>query len=207
MIEPFFIKSFFIIVLIIYITVFIVPIIILQRRGIDAKGSSAQYSFLAKTCLIFSILWMVIIVLYVFFEEMMGYFLPFLFLTRDFFIISGMVIIGIGFIFEILGMKKLGSNFRINLPNDTTELVTSGIYRIMRNPIVFSAFLLGIGTFLIIPNLLTLINLIGAIITFNAKVKDEERFLLAVFGREFEKYKENVGRYFPINLKNLCKKN
>lgn len=48
-----------------------------------------------------------------------------------------MILIIIGFVFEILKIKELGINFRIELPKGETELITSGLYRVMRNPIVF----------------------------------------------------------------------
>jgi protein-S-isoprenylcysteine O-methyltransferase Ste14 len=57
-----------------------------------------------------------------------------------------------------------------------------------------------------IPDIFTLAALIFNVVTFNSKAKDEERFLLARFGKKFEEYKSQVGRYFPIPLKISKKK-
>ena len=107
----------------------------------------------------------------------------------------------LGFLFEIFGIVALGTNFRIELPTDDTELVTSGIYRIMRNPIVFGIFLLVIGSFLIIPTLFVLLICIFNIITFNSKAIDEEKFLLQRFGENYNNYMKKVGRYLPFKIK------
>ncbi len=108
--------------------------------------------------------------------------------------------ISLGFLFEILGINALGINFRIELPTDDTELITYGIYRIMRNPIVFGIFLLVIGSFLIIPTVIALFICIFNILTFNSKAIDEERFLLQAFGEDFKNYLNKVGRYLPFRI-------
>ncbi len=112
-----------------------------------------------------------------------------------------MIIILFGFLFEIFGIITLGTNFRIELPTDNTELVTSGIYRIMRNPIVFGIFLLVIGSFLILPTIIVLLICIFNILTFNSKAIDEEKFLLQRFGEKYNKYMNKVGRYLPFKIK------
>ncbi len=114
-----------------------------------------------------------------------------------------MVSISVGFLFEILGIIALGINFRIELPIDETELITSGIYKTMRNPIVFGIFLLVTGTFLIIPTGIALLICIFNILTFNAKVIDEEKFLLRRFGEKYRSYRNEVGRYLPFVLKKI----
>lgn len=116
-------------------------------------------------------------------------------------VITGMISILIGFLFEILGIIALGINFRIELPTDETELITHGIYRTMRNPIVFGIYLLVIGSFLIIPTIIVLLICIFNIFTFNSKAIDEEKFLLRRFGEEYKNYTNIVGRYLPFKIK------
>ena len=111
-----------------------------------------------------------------------------------------MILISIGFLFEILGIIALGLNFRIELPTDDTELITSGIYRIMRNPIVFGIFLLVIGSFLIVPTIIVLLICIFNVLTFNSKAIDEEKFLLRRFGEDYKNYMNEVGRYLPFRI-------
>jgi len=184
--------------------VFIIPLIFVKKKGNDPHGTHEGTSSLARLSGLFFFLWIIIIILYIFFNDTIILFWTFNILSTDMLVIIGMTLVSIGFIFEILGTKELGENFRIELPKEETELVISGIYRVMRNPMVFSIYLSVIGTFFIVPNLLTLIILIFSIITFDAKARNEEKFLLNRFGRDYEEYKSKVGRYFPIiiNKKN-----
>ena len=197
MIDPLWMRIIVGIVIILYIIEFITPIIAIRRRGEDPIGTSTQYSLLAKACLIFTVLWLIICIIYIFFGSLMQYFVPFNFLSIDIVAYLGISLLIMGLILEFLGMRGLGINFRVSLPTDQTQLITSGIYGLIRNPIVLSVFMISLGTFLLIPNLLTLINLIGSIITYDAKVRDEESFLLNTFKQEFEEYRRNVGKYFP----------
>lgn len=201
MIENNVINISLIIVIIIFLIGFVVPLILIKKRGKDARGTKEGYSLLSKISFLSIFFWLIYILLKILFNEVWGDYLTFNLLSLDFFIISGLIIIILGFVFELLGIITLGINFRIELPKEETELVTSGIYRVMRNPIVFGVFLLVIGTFLMIPDIFTLVALIFNVVTFNSKAIDEERFLLTRFGKKFEAYKSQVGRYFPIPLK------
>ncbi len=201
MIEINIINIFLIIVIILFLIGIVVPMILIKKRGKDPHGTHEGYSFLSKITFLSISYWLIYVLLKIIFNEVWGNYWTFNLLSIDFFIISGLILIVLGFVFEVLGLISLGINFRIELPKEETELVTSGIYRVMRNPIVFGIFLLVVGTFLTIPDIFTLAALIFNVVTFNSKAKDEERFLLARFGKKFEEYKSQVGRYFPIRLK------
>jgi protein-S-isoprenylcysteine O-methyltransferase Ste14 len=206
MIENNIVNAFLIIVIILFLLGLVVPLILIKKRGKDPHGMHDGFSILSKLTFLSISLWIIYILLRILFNEVWGNFWTFNLLSFDFIIITGFVIITLGFVFEILGMITLGINFRIELPKEETELVTSGIYRIMRNPIVFGIFLLVIGSFLMIPDIFTLIALIFNIVTFNSKAKDEERFLINRFGKLYEDYIGQVGRYFPIRLKTSNRK-
>ena len=201
MIENNIINIFLIIVIILFLIGVIIPMILIKKRGKDPHGTHEGYSLLSKLTFLSISFWIIYILLKILFIEVWGNFWRFDLLIFDFLIISGFIIIVLGFIFEVLGMISLGINFRIELPKEETELITSGIYRVMRNPIVFGIFLLVIGTFLVMPDIFTLATLIFNVLTFNSKAIDEESFLFARFGKKFEDYKDHVGRYFPIRLK------
>ncbi|TFF99852.1 MAG: isoprenylcysteine carboxylmethyltransferase family protein [Promethearchaeota archaeon] len=200
MIELLYRKIFLLLVLIIFSIGLMVPMIIIRKKGKDSHGTHEGYSILARLSSATIFIWIINIVLFIFFYNLIELFWRFTFLSGDLFIIIGMISIAIGTIVEILGMYSLGINFRIELPKEETELITSGIYRVMRNPIAFGLFLIIGGTFLLIPNVLTLIITIANIIVFDAKVRDEEKFLLARFGKPYEEYQNKVGRYFPFAI-------
>ena len=175
----------------------------MKKSGSNPHGTHEGSAVLTQLSSLSIFLWLSLIILYIFFNNLIENFWRLDFLSNDILIITGMISISIGFLLEILGIIALGINFRIELPTDETELITSGIYRIMRNPIVFGIFLLVIGSFLVIPTIIVLLICIFNIFTFNSKAIDEEKFLLRRFGEEFKNYRNKVGRYlaFKINRK------
>ncbi|MFX1501510.1 MAG: methyltransferase family protein [Promethearchaeota archaeon] len=173
----------------------------MKKSGSDPHGTHEGSSVLTQLSSVSIFLWLGLIILYIFFDALIKDFWSLNFLSIDVVIIIGMISISIGFLFEILGILALGINFRIELPTDETELTTTGIYRIMRNPIVFGIFLLVIGSFLMIPTIIVLLIAIFNILTFNSKAIDEEKFLLQRFGKEYKNYKNRVGRYLPFKIK------
>ena len=205
-IESNIVNFFLIIIIILFLIGVIIPMILIKKRGKDPHGTHDGFSTLSKLTFLSISFWIIYVLLKISFNEVWGNYWTFNILSIDFFIISGLIIIVLGFVFEVLGIISLGINFRIELPKEETELVTSGIYRVMRNPIVFGIFLLVIGTFLMIPDIFTLLSLVFNVATFNSKAIDEERFLLTRFGKKFEDYKSQVGRYFPVPLKISNKK-
>ncbi|MFX1574985.1 MAG: methyltransferase family protein [Promethearchaeota archaeon] len=200
MIESLHIKIFFIISILLFLVGFFWPLILVKKSGKNPHGTHEGASILTRLSSVSIFLWLGFIILYLFLNNTLESFLQFDFLANDIIVLIGMVIVSIGFLFEILGIKALGINFRIELPTDETELITSGIYRQMRNPIVFGIFLLVIGSFLIIPTGITLIITIFNIITFNSKAITEEKYLLSKFGEAYRKYKNSVGRYLPFRI-------
>ena len=78
------------------------------------------------------------------------------------------------------------------------KLVTDGIYAWVRHPIYSAFFLIVIGAILIRGNwiLLFLVPLCWLFMTFLMK-NTEEKWLLAIFGKEYEAYKDRTNRCIP----------
>ena len=204
--ESIYIKTFFIISIILFLVGFFWPLIIVKKSGKDPHGTHEGASILTRLSSVSIFLWLGFIIFFLFFNKILESLWRFDFISNDCLVLIGMITIAIGFIFEVLGILALGINFRIELPTDETELITSGIYRIMRNPIVFGIFVLVIGTFFIIPTAITLLIGIFNIITFNSKAIDEERYLLSKFGKKYRDYRNSVGRYLPFRISKKLEK-
>lgn len=79
---------------------------------------------------------------------------------------------------------------------DKTELVTSGIYQISRNPAFLGFDLLYIGTLLIFFNWILCGLTVFAVTMYHLQIVNvEEDFLLTTFGSEYLQYKSKVCRY------------
>lgn len=201
MIESIFIKYFFIIIVVLFLIGMFAPMVIIKKKGNDPHGTHEGASLLTRLTPIMIFSWLTYIILFIINDSIILHFLVFKFLTSDVFIFSGIAIIFLGLILDIWGTAALGTNFRIELPKEETTLITTGIYRLMRNPVVMGVYLLIAGSFLIIPTTISLILLIANIITFDSKVRDEEKFLAKRFGKKFEKYSKKVGRYLPFSIR------
>lgn len=82
-------------------------------------------------------------------------------------------------------------------PTDKTELVTTGIYQISRNPAFLGFDLVYIGVCLMFFNWVLLLVSVFAMLMFHLQIVNvEEEFLLDSFGEEYISYKKKVNRYF-----------
>lgn len=106
-------------------------------------------------------------------------------------------IITISTVIEIISSLTLGKSGRIHSPTEKTKLIKTGIYGIIRNPIVLGLFLYGFGILLLNPNLLSLLMMIFLVYGYNYKVDTEANKLEIMFGDEWNDYCKKVGKYLP----------
>lgn len=79
---------------------------------------------------------------------------------------------------------------------DRTELVTAGIYRFSRNPAFLAFDLVYLGLLLMFFNGVLLFFSLFAALMLHLQILQEEAYLPTVFGEEYLRYKQTVGRYF-----------
>ena len=80
---------------------------------------------------------------------------------------------------------------------DTTTLITSGLYRFIRHPLYASLILFGLGAFLKAPSLIGIVllflTLLGSLLT----ARIEEKHNLERFGEEYLDYMKRTKRFIP----------
>ena len=101
--------------------------------------------------------------------------------------LGGTVIIAVSF-------HKLGTNLRMGIPAEKTSLVTSGIYRMSRNPIYLGLDCLMAASLIYAFSLLNLVAVIEAVLLHHRIILAEERFLAERF-QEYGVYRESTPRY------------
>ncbi len=118
------------------------------------------------------------------------------FLQIPFLLYTGYILILLALVIGLAALFEMKNSWRIGIKYDQkTDLVTSGVYSISRNPYFLSYDLLFIGIFLIIPSALILIFVIGVVITFHFMIREEEGYLEKMQGKSYLDYKNKVGRY------------
>lgn len=93
----------------------------------------------------------------------------------------------------------LGRNWSVSLKvREGHELVTGGVYRLVRHPMYSSFFLLGLAQFLLLPNWLAgLAGLIGTGVLYGFRVGREEQMMRSRFDAEYGAYQARTKRIIP----------
>ena len=105
------------------------------------------------------------------------------------------IIIGLMLLVHAAGMFKTAETDLVPFQN-VTSLVTTGVYRVTRNPMYLgmALILLGVACTTGIASGLLVTPVFMAIIEFRF-IRPEEQMLLGIFGEEFETYCSRVRRW------------
>ncbi|MCX8074332.1 MAG: DUF1295 domain-containing protein [Clostridia bacterium] len=104
-----------------------------------------------------------------------------------------------GLSFCLYAQVKMGSSWRVGIDEKVkTDLITTGLYKYIRNPTYLGLFMLNIGVWLIWPTwTIFLLNLIF-ILFLDIQVRCEEDYLYKIHGNKYSKYKKSTKRYLPF---------
>ena len=112
--------------------------------------------------------------------------------------ILGIALMLAGAALALAGLAALGSNLSVlPAPRDCAELVESGAYRIVRNPIYSGLILGAFGWGLWRAGVLTLVYALALFALFDAKSRLEERWLAEKFGEQYREYQSRVRKLIP----------
>lgn len=94
---------------------------------------------------------------------------------------------------------EMGANWRIGVDeNETTELVITGIYRIVRNPIYTGVAVFLFGMIMLLPQVTTVCLVLLGLLSIHLHVRYiEEPHLRKLHGERFTRYCESAGAYWP----------
>lgn len=102
-----------------------------------------------------------------------------------------------GVVFFVLSVTEMKDSWRAGVnKNEKTDLVTSGIYQISRNPAFVGFDLTYLGIVMIFFNTALFCLSVLAMFIFHLQIVNvEEPFLLEVFGNDYINYCKKVNRY------------
>ena len=111
--------------------------------------------------------------------------------------IIGVVITALGVMAFIISVVQMKDNWRAGVQREEkTNLVTTGIYSISRNPAFLGFDLMYIGILFSFFNGYLCFATSFALVFFHLQIVNvEEEFLLEAFGREYLEYQKKVCRY------------
>ncbi len=113
--------------------------------------------------------------------------------------IAAMALSLTGIALTIFSQYQMGTAWRIGVDeSEQTELVTNGLYSLMRNPIYSGVMLFGVGLLLLLPNIYMLLSILIGYLSIEFHVRYvEEPYLLRLHGLKFENYMNKTDRYLP----------
>lgn len=160
------------------------------------SNTDSAHDFLAKIYKgVVLCIWIAIIV-YSFFPASYSYLLPIFYLDYNALRFTGLLLFLLSFIWTIIAQYQMGRSWRIGINyEETTQLVTSGLFRYSRNPIFLGVLVSYLGTFLIIPNALTFTLLIVIFVVLQIQVRLEEEYLNQKHTEEYSKYRSSSPRW------------
>jgi protein-S-isoprenylcysteine O-methyltransferase Ste14 len=111
----------------------------------------------------------------------------------------GLVVAVTGIMLTFAAQLAMGDAWRIGVnPDDRTELVTDGPFRLVRNPIYSAMIPTVLGLVLMVPNALALAAIACLVTALELQVRlVEEPYLLRTHGEAYAKYAARVGRFAP----------
>lgn len=113
--------------------------------------------------------------------------------------IVGLLLTLAGIVLVLFSQQAMGDSWRIGVdPQETTDLVTHGLFATMRNPIFSAMALAYLGLALMAPNVLAIVGLAALLVAIELQVRIvEEPYLRQIHGSAYTHYAARVGRFLP----------
>jgi protein-S-isoprenylcysteine O-methyltransferase Ste14 len=109
----------------------------------------------------------------------------------------GWAAFGAGLLLVVLAQAQMRGAWRIGIDRERTELVTSGLYARIRNPIYTGAVLIAAGIAMLTPAPWTIASAIAYLVMIRVQTAFEEEHLTTVHGDAYRAYLARVGRFVP----------
>ncbi|MBF6621004.1 MAG: isoprenylcysteine carboxylmethyltransferase family protein [Patulibacter sp.] len=113
--------------------------------------------------------------------------------------VVGIALATSGIVVTVLSQLAMDTSWRVGIDESTrTDLVTHGVFGLVRNPIFSGMVVCAAGLALLAPNLLSLAGLLVLVLAIQLQVRRaEEPFLRRTLGAPYVDYASRVGRFVP----------
>ena len=113
----------------------------------------------------------------------------------------GTIVAFAGALLILSAIATMGASWEIPVSAERDSpaagLITSGPFRFSRNPIYLGFGITIVGWMLLIPAILSLVIVIGAILNLRYQALEEEEHLIRTYGPKYEAWAREVGRFVP----------
>ena len=110
--------------------------------------------------------------------------------------VAGWTLLIASLVWLLVAQAQMGDSWRVGIDsNNSTDLVSKGLFSVSRNPIFLSMRVNLLGLFFVLPSGATLTILVAGEILMQLQVRLEEAHLAALHGKPYAQYKAGVRRW------------
>lgn len=111
----------------------------------------------------------------------------------------GLLLASAGMGLAVLAEFQMGDSWRVGVdPSETTELIRSGLFGQVRNPIYSGMLLAAAGLFFLVPSVASAASVLVLTLAIQLQVRCvEEPYLVHRHGQAYRDYARSVGRFAP----------
>jgi protein-S-isoprenylcysteine O-methyltransferase Ste14 len=145
-------------------------------------------------------LWIFVPLISAFYRSGLWFFRPMWYSPLAEWIAAGIAVLS--FIITWICWRNMGKSWRMGInPEEKTELVFTGPFAYVRNPIYGLSQVLMLCAILVAPMPLMLVVGLIHVLFMQWEVRREEKYLLSQHGDAYRGYLDNVGRFIPRSLR------
>lgn len=135
------------------------------------------------------------VLLFALFPSLHQSFLPISLLEKPVVSYTGLGLLLLALAWTVVAQAHMKNSWRIGIDAEMkTELVTTGLFSVSRNPIFLGMMVSLGGLFLVTPNAFTLLFLVLGFVLMQIQIRLEEEHLVNVHGEPYRQYKKMVRR-------------
>ena len=189
----------------IYATIFFFAVFLLrtaivwQKTGINAfvlLKQGGTYGVIGVYFKLLPLASFLAVVSYSFFPSMYDFLAPFHWLENQLIVFVGIFFLIISLFWIWVAQTQMGKSWRIGIDEQRkTELITTGMFSISRNPIFLGMKVNLLAFFLVIPNAVTLTVVVTGFALIDIQVRLEEQHLLNLNDDSYQNYYKKVRRW------------
>jgi len=112
---------------------------------------------------------------------------------------SGLALAVVGMTMTMVSQYQMGNSWRVGVdPRETTELISRGLFSVVRNPIFTGVMIGAAGLLMAVPNVMSALAVLSIVVGLELQVRAvEEPYLTRVHGHRYLSYARAVGRFVP----------
>ncbi len=170
-----------------------------KKTGINPyvfRNSDSPHDYLGKVTKVITFFLFLVILLNLFAKEAYKYVIPIWYLENETIRMIGFVIINLSIIWILYAQLQMDKSWRIGIDqNATTELKTTGVFSLSRNPVFLGMTFSLLGSFLALANVVTFLVFVMAFVLFQLQIRLEEEYLQRKHGEKYMEYCKKVRRW------------